>query len=254
MINIEPIKAFSDNYIWLVTTNEGSIVIDPGESINTLDLLKNKKMHLSAVLITHHHFDHTGGISDLNKNNTLDVYGPNNDIESITKRVINGDVINVIGLSFEIIEIPGHTLDHIAYYSFNEGNPILFCGDTLFSGGCGRIFEGTHEQMHNSLQRLKRLPKNTKIYCGHEYTESNFKFASEVDPLNEDLQLRFNEVKELRKLEIPTLPITLESELKTNPFLRCDNKDIQESIHNRFNTPKIEVDVFKVIREWKDNF
>ena len=254
MINIEPIKAFSDNYIWLVTTNEGSIVIDPGESINTLDLLKNKKMHLSAVLITHHHFDHIGGISDLNKNNTLDVYGPNNDIESITKRVINGDVINVIGLSFEIIEIPGHTLDHIAYYSFNEGNPILFCGDTLFSGGCGRIFEGTHEQMHNSLERLKRLPKNTKIYCGHEYTESNFKFASEVDPLNEDLQLRFNEVKELRKLEIPTLPITLESELKTNPFLRCDNKDIQESIHNRFNTPKIEVDVFKVIREWKDNF
>ena len=254
MINIEPIKAFSDNYIWLVTTNEGSIVIDPGESINTLDLLKNKKMHLSAVLITHHHFDHTGGISDLNKNNTLDVYGPNNDIESITKRVINGDVINVIGLSFEIIEIPGHTLDHIAYYSFNEGNPILFCGDTLFSGGCGRIFEGTHEQMHNSLERLKRLPKNTKIYCGHEYTESNFKFASEVDPLNEDLQLRLNEVKELRKLEIPTLPITLESELKTNPFLRCDNKDIQESIHNRFNTPKIEVDVFKVIREWKDNF
>ena len=254
MINIEPIKAFSDNYIWLVTTNEGSIVIDPGESKNTLDLLKNKQMHLSAVLITHHHFDHTGGISDLNKNNTLDVYGPNNDIESITKRVINGDVINVIGLSFEIIEIPGHTLDHIAYYSFNEGNPILFCGDTLFSGGCGRIFEGTHEQMHNSLQRLKRLPKNTKIYCGHEYTESNFKFASEVDPLNEDLQLRLNEVKELRKLEIPTLPITLESELKTNPFLRCDNKDIQESIHNRFNTPKIEVDVFKVIREWKDNF
>ena len=254
MINIEPIKAYSDNYIWLVTTNEGSIVIDPGESKNTLDLLKNKQMDLSAVLITHHHFDHTGGISDLNKNNTLDVYGPNNDIESITKRVSNGDVINVIGLSFEIIEIPGHTLDHIAYYSFNEGNPILFCGDTLFSGGCGRIFEGTHEQMHNSLERLKRLPKNTKIYCGHEYTESNFKFASEVDPLNEDLQLRFNEVKELRKLEIPTLPITLESELKTNPFLRCDNKDIQESIHKRFNTLNIEVDVFKVIREWKDNF
>ena len=163
-------------------------------------------------------------------------------------------MINVIGLSFEIIEIPGHTLDHIAYYSFNEGNPILFCGDTLFSGGCGRIFEGTYEQMHNSLKKLKCLPKNTKIYCGHEYTESNFKFASEVDPLNEDLQLRLNKVKELRKLEMPTLPITLESELKTNPFLRCDNKDIQESIHKKFNTPRIEVDVFKAIREWKDNF
>jgi len=189
MINIEPIKAFSDNYIWLVTTNEGSIVIDPGESKNTLDSLKNKQIDLSGILITHHHFDHTGGIIDLSKNNTLDVYGPNNDIESITKRVINGDVINVIGLSFEIIEIPGHTLDHIAYYSFNEGNPILFCGDTLFSGGCGRIFEGTYEQMHNSLKKLKCLPKNTKIYCGHEYTKSNFKFASEVDPLNEDLHL-----------------------------------------------------------------
>ncbi|MDA9331120.1 hydroxyacylglutathione hydrolase [Gammaproteobacteria bacterium] len=240
--------------MWLVTTNEGSIVIDPGESKNTLDSLKNKQIDLSGILITHHHFDHTGGISDLSKNNTLDVYGPNNDIESITKRVINGDVINVIGLSFEIIEIPGHTLDHIAYYSFNEGNPILFCGDTLFSGGCGRIFEGTYEQMHNSLKKLKCLPKNTKIYCGHEYSESNFKFAIEVEPLNEDLQLRLNKVKELRKLEMPTLPITLESELKTNPFLRCDNKDIQESIHKKFNTPRVEVDAFKAIREWKDNF
>ena len=254
MINIEPIKAFSDNYIWLVTTNEGSIVIDPGESKNTLDLLKNKQIDLSGILITHHHFDHTGGISDLNKNNTFDVYGPNNDIESITNTVINGDVINVIGLSFEIIEIPGHTLDHIAYYSFNKGDPILFCGDTLFSGGCGRVFEGTHEQMHNSLTKLKQLPGNTKIYCGHEYTESNFKFALEVDPLNEDLQVRYNKVKQLRELEIPTLPSTLESELKTNPFLRCDNKDIQENIHKKFNTPKLEVDVFMAIREWKDSF
>jgi len=254
MINIEPIKAFNDNYIWLVTTNEGSIVIDPGESKNTLDLLRNKQIDLSNILITHHHFDHTGGIVDLSKNNTLDVYGPSNVIESITKRVANGDVIDVIGLSFEIIEIPGHTLDHIAYYSFNKGDPILFCGDTLFSGGCGRVFEGTHEQMHNSLAKLKQLPSNTKIYCGHEYTESNFKFALEVDPLNEDLQVRLNEVKQLRELEIPTLPSTLESELKTNPFLRCDNKDIQESIHKKFNTPKHEVDVFKAIREWKDNF
>ena len=254
MINIEPIKAFNDNYIWLVTTNEGSIVIDPGESKNTLDLLRNKQIDLSNILITHHHFDHTGGIVDLSKNNTLDVYGPSNGIESITKRVANGDVIDVIGLSFEIIEIPGHTLDHIAYYSFNKGDPILFCGDTLFSGGCGRVFEGTHEQMHNSLAKLKQLPSNTKIYCGHEYTESNFKFALEVDPLNEDLQVRLNEVKRLRELEIPTLPSTLESELKTNPFLRCDNKDIQEGIHKKFNTPKLEVDVFKAIREWKDNF
>jgi|TARA_B110000977_G_C11049779_1_gene481877 hydroxyacylglutathione hydrolase len=254
MINIEPIKAFSDNYIWLVTTNEGSIVIDPGESQNTLDYLSNKKINLSGILITHHHFDHTGGIDDLTKNNPMEVYGPNNNITSINKKVVDGDVIEIIGLQFEVMEIPGHTLDHIAFYSFNKGNPILFCGDTLFSGGCGRVFEGTHKQMYDSLVKLKKLPKNTKIYCGHEYTKSNLEFALEVDHGNKNLKSRYNEVTRLINLGHPTLPSTLGVELHINPFLRCENKDIQENIHNKFNTNKNELEIFKAIREWKDNF
>ena len=171
MIKIHPIEAFNDNYIWLITTNTGSIVFDPGESSNLLSYLDKNILDLKAILITHHHFDHTGGIDDiLSKNKSTTVYGPNNNINSITNRLQGGDQIKEIGIDFEVIEIPGHTLDHIAYFSENHGDPILFCGDTLFAGGCGRVFEGTFSQMHESLGKLKNLPKNTKIYCGHEYT------------------------------------------------------------------------------------
>ena len=158
MINIEPIAAFSDNYIWLLSTNEGSIVIDPGESKSLLKILKENKLDLRAILITHHHFDHTGGIEEILSEISIDVYGPKNNIASINKRLVGGSKINLLGIEFEVIEIPGHTLDHIAYYSKNNGQPILFCGDTLFAGGCGRVFEGTFEQMHNSLSILKKLP------------------------------------------------------------------------------------------------
>ena len=177
MINIEPIKAFNDNYIWLVTTNEGSIVIDPGEADQTVNFLKENGLALEAILITHHHFDHTGGIEDMLLFKDVDVYGPVNNISSINKQLMNGNLINVIGIDFQVIEIPGHTLDHIAFYSETFEEPILFCGDTLFSGGCGRVFEGTFEQMHASILKLKSLPANTKIYAGHEYTQSNLKFA-----------------------------------------------------------------------------
>ena len=154
MINIEPIKAFSDNYIWLVTTNEGSIVIDPGEADKTLQFLRDNTLDLKAILITHHHFDHTGGIGDLVSTHPVQVFGPKNDIAEIDSRLSAGDKINVIGIDFEIMELPGHTLDHIAFYSFNNGNPILFCGDVLFDSGCGRIFEGTYEQMYQSLLQI----------------------------------------------------------------------------------------------------
>ena len=173
MIKIHPIEAFNDNYIWLITTNTGSIVFDPGESSNLLSYLDKNILDLKAIFITHHHFDHTGGIDDiLSKNKSITVYGPDNNINSITNRLQDGDQIKEIGIDFEVIEIPGHTLDHIAYFSENHGDPILFCGDTLFAGGCGRVFEGTFSQMHESLGKLKNLPKNTKIYCGHEYTLS----------------------------------------------------------------------------------
>ena len=254
MINIKPIKALSDNYIWLLTTNEGSIVIDPGESQNLLKILKENNFNLKAILITHHHFDHTNGINEILSEKSIDVYGPNNNIDSINIRVTNKSKINLLGIEFEIIEIPGHTLDHIAYYSENNGHPILFCGDTLFAGGCGRVFEGTFEQMHDSLSILKELPINTKIYCGHEYTESNLKFAKSVEPLNQKIVSRYNEVIELRKQGIPSLPTTLELELETNPFLRVGLKEVQQEISKKFNTPKNDKDIFTAIRQWKDNF
>ena len=254
MINIEPIEAFSDNYIWLLTTNEGSIVIDPGESQNLLKILDENDLDLKAILITHHHFDHTGGIEEILSNKEIDVYGPQNNIDSINNRVSDGSIINLLGIEFKIIGIPGHTLDHIAYYSENHGNPILFCGDTLFAGGCGRVFEGTYEQMHNSLSILKALPKSTKIYCGHEYTESNLKFAKAVEPLNQNVNSRYNETLELRKKGIPTLPSTLELELNTNPFLRTDIEEVQKLISKKFNAAKNNRDIFTAIRQWKDNF
>jgi hydroxyacylglutathione hydrolase len=254
MINIEPIEAFSDNYIWLVTTNEGSIVIDPGESSKTIELLKKRDLNLKAILITHHHFDHTGGIDEVKLFSSAKVYGPKNDISSIDVRVEVGQALSLIGIDFEIIELPGHTMDHIAFYTNNNGNPLLFCGDTLFAGGCGRVFEGTFEQMHESLMKLKSLPINTKVYCGHEYTTANLSFAKEVEPLNKNIISRYNEVLKLRKEGIPTLPTTIEIELKTNPFFRCDVEEIQDSLLKKFNIERNEQEIFKALREWKDNF
>ena len=254
MINIEPIKAFNDNYIWLVTTNEGSIVIDPGEADQTVNFLKENGFTLEAILITHHHFDHTGGIEDMLLFKDVDVYGPVNNISSINKQLMNDDLINVIGIDFQVIEIPGHTLDHIAFYSETFEEPILFCGDTLFSGGCGRVFEGTFEQMHSSILKLKSLPANTKIYAGHEYTQSNLKFALEVEPLNQKLISRYNDVQNLISTGKPTLPSTLELELEVNPFLRCQTNEVQNSVIKKFNTSSHEDEIFKALRQWKDNF
>ena len=254
MINIEPIKAFNDNYIWLATTNEGSIVIDPGEAHKTIKYLKENDLNLDSILITHHHFDHTGGIEDMLKFRNVDVYGPVNNIPSINKQLRDGDLFSVIGIDFKIIEIPGHTLDHIAFFSENNGNPVLFCGDTLFSSGCGRVFEGTYEQMHKSILKLKSLPSNTKIYSGHEYTQSNLKFAMEVEPLNQKLISRYNDVQDLLNKGIPTLPTTLELELEVNPFLRCHTREVQNSVVKQFNTSNHENEIFKALRQWKDNF
>ena len=254
MLSIEPIKAFEDNYIWLLTTNEGSIVIDPGESSKIKSLIDNNEIDLKGVLITHHHYDHTNGLNDLSDNGILDIYGPENNIVEINKRVKDSDRITIIGLDFEIIEVPGHTLDHIAFYSFNENMPILFCGDALFSGGCGRIFEGTHRQMYDSLNKLASLPKHTKVYCGHEYTLSNLKFAIEVDTENKDLLDEYNHVKKLNISKNPSLPSTLDKELKINPFLRCNNMSIRNKINKEFNVSGDDFKIFTALREWKDNY
>jgi hydroxyacylglutathione hydrolase len=254
MVKIESIEAYTDNYIWLVTTNEGSIVIDPGESSNIINLVHKNQLDLKAILVTHHHFDHTGGIEEIISHCPVDVFGPFNNIQTIRKKLKGGDRLNVIGIEFEIIEIPGHTLDHIAFYSENNGRPILFCGDTLFAAGCGRVFEGTYEQMIESLIKLKNLPTNTNIYCGHEYTLSNLRFAKEVEPFNKDILSRYNKVLKLREKGTPSVPSTLSNELKTNPFLRCDNKEVQENISSKFKITKENKEIFKALRSWKDNF
>ena len=255
MINIEPIKAFDDNYIWLMTTNEGSIVVDPGENINLLKVIEKKNIKLDAILVTHHHYDHTGGIEELlTKYPNLKVYGPNNNVDLIKSRLVDGELLNVIGVDFEVIEIPGHTLDHIAYYANINNSPLLFCGDTLFAGGCGRVFEGTFDQMYESLMKLKKLPQNTRIYCGHEYTINNLKFAKAVEPDNIDLIARYNDAIDLRKNNIPTLPSTLSIELKTNPFLRAEKNNVQKIIPHEFKTGLSEKEIFSALRKWKDNF
>ena len=254
MINIEPIEAFSDNYIWLLTTNEGSIVIDPGESQNLLKIIKKNNLNLKAILITHHHFDHTGGINEILSEKSIDVYGPNNNIDSINIRVTNESKINLLGIEFEIIEIPGHTLDHIAYYSENNGHPILFCGDTLFSGGCGRIFEGTPDQMYESLSKLSVLDLSTKIYCTHEYTQSNLNFAIKVEPGNDNLLEYKNKIDEKRSNNEISLPTNLELEKNINPFLRSHVVEIKEKVKDfaKIEHPS-DLETFTAVRSLKDN-
>ena len=254
MLSVEPIKAFTDNYIWLVSTNEGSIVIDPGESKNIQKLIDNNTIDLKGILITHHHYDHTNGLSELVKINELEVYGPVNNIDGINHRLTDKDKISIIGIDFDVISIPGHTLDHIGFYSANANNPILFCGDTLFAGGCGKIFEGTYEQMFHALKKITKLPTNTNIYCGHEYTLSNLKFALEADDTNKELIEEFKKVKNKINSNIPSLPTTLDKELKVNPFLRCDNINIQNKIIEKFKVSNNELEVFTALRKWKDNF
>ena len=254
MLSIEPIKAFTDNYIWLVSTNEGSILIDTGESKNIQKLIDNKTIDLKGILITHHHYDHTNGLSELVKINELEVYGPVNNIDGINHRLTDKDKISIIGIDFDVISIPGHTLDHIGFYSANANNPILFCGDTLFAGGCGRIFEGTYEQMFHALKKITKLPTNTNIYCGHEYTLSNLKFALEADDTNKELIEEFKKVENKINSNIPSLPTTLDKELKVNPFLRCDNINIQNKIIEKFKVSNNELEVFTALRKWKDNF
>ena len=253
MLSVEPIKAYTDNYIWLVSTNEGSIVVDPGESKEILNLIDNNKINLKGVLITHHHYDHTNGLLDLTNKMNLEVYGPKK-IEGINNIVNESDKFSLIGIDFEVIEIPGHTLDHLAFYSSNNEYPILFCGDTLFAGGCGRVFEGTFEQMFNSLKRIAKYPKETQVFCGHEYTLSNLKFALEVDKDNKDLANEFNNIEKLISSDIPSLPTNLDKELKLNPFLRCHDIDIENKVTEKFDIIDDELEIFTALRKWKDNF
>ena len=256
-MNIQSIKAFNDNYIWLISTNEGNLVIDPGESAPVLDYLTKNSIELTDILLTHHHYDHVGGVAELKKSITGKVIGPNNvNIEGIDQKVSEGALVNSCGLNFRVIEIPGHTLDHIAYFSDDNKQPLLFCGDTLFSAGCGRVFEGTFQQMYESIMRIKSLPINTLIYCGHEYTLANLKFALQVEPNNADIKNHIEFCKKVLQNNQATLPSSLQLELKINPFLRCDDNKLRASISHKYDSSKSIDDssVFEYLRKWKDSF
>ena len=251
---IHAIPAFKDNYIWLMHSKDtnSTYIVDPGDAEPVIEMLDLLKFSLDGILITHHHPDHTGGIDELLKHYSIPVFGTQR-IEQATNIVRDKDIISLSGHEFEVISIPGHTRDHLAYYSAKDS--ILFSGDTLFSGGCGRLFEGTPQQMHASLSKLSTLPPSTKIYCGHEYTENNIGFALNVDAKNESLKKYAEKVQILRMQNKPSLPSTIGLELEINPFLRADNKDIQEAVKSFTKKSHLNVSqTFAAIRKWKDTY
>jgi hydroxyacylglutathione hydrolase len=250
------IPLLRDNYGYLIVcqkTNSAAIV-DPSESEPVLRRIEQENVTLTAILNTHHHRDHTGGNEGLLAGNKLEVYGHKSDqgrIPGLTRGVEEGDDITVGELRGKVLFIPGHTTGHVAYLFDNN----LFCGDTLFTAGCGRLFEGTAEQMQASLKKLMALPDETKVYCGHEYTESNLRFAMTLEPKNHKLVSRFERVQSLRARGLSTVPSTIEEEKHTNPFLRWESKEIQARLKHR--TPDLRLDpvsVFAQVRKLKDAF
>lgn len=250
---IEALPAFSDNYIWLLSDQHGdAFVVDPGDATVVVSALSERNLKLAGILITHHHFDHTGGVQALLELASVPVIGPEGSpFEHINRIATEGECIPVLDRLFQVIKVPGHTLDHIAFYDPKGGH--LFCGDTLFSGGCGRVFEGTFEQMQSSLTKLRELPEETRVYAAHEYTANNLKFARAVEPDNTELAARIEEVTQLRALNTPTLPTILGLEKATNPFLRWDSPAVITAANSRRQGASNE-SIFQLIREWKDSF
>ena len=257
MLSIQPIPAFDDNYIWLLSESESrrAYVVDPGEAAPVVSALEQHQLSLEGILITHHHFDHVGGVEQLRKQYSPVVYGPSNpSIAGVDHRLKSGDLIEILATRFEIMEVPGHTLDHIAYFHPGE-QPLLFCGDTLFAGGCGRVFEGTPPMMLSSLESLATLPADTAVYCAHEYTLANLAFARAVEPDNDALARRVSEAEAARARSEPTVPSTLSLELATNPFLRCSEPDLLASLRAQGRLRgESAPEVFATVRGWKDNF
>jgi len=261
MIKVHTLPAFHDNYLWLfhLEDSKKAYVVDPGDAKVVLEALESLSLDLAGIMLTHHHPDHTGGVEELLRFRSVPVFGPNSShIPWVSHPFTdNGTLSLAPDLVFRAIEVPGHTLDHIAWYreATTQDQAVLFCGDTLFAGGCGRLFEGTAQQMHHSLSKLAALPRNTAVYCAHEYTLANLAFASEVEPGNKRLEERVNTSRALREAGTPTVPSTIGLELETNPFMRCHASDVKRAADKRAKQPLDSEDkVLACIREWKDSF
>ena len=255
-MKIIPLPAFTDNYIWLLHNGQQALVVDPGDAQPVFEALSRLGLQLATILVTHHHPDHTGGVAALRDATGAQVFGPVGETlpEPLT-RVQAPNAVNFLGLRFEVIDVPGHTAGHIAYFcDAVDGAPLLFCGDTLFSAGCGRLFEGTPAQMLASLDKLAALPDNTRVCCTHEYTLSNLKFALAVDPANADLALYNAKAQALRAQHLPTLPSNLLLERQINPFLRSREPALIASARAFDVSAQDEVSVFAALRQLKNQF
>ncbi|CAM4010248.1 hydroxyacylglutathione hydrolase [Vibrio neonatus] len=252
MLVVKSIPAFNDNYIWLIHNNQGQCaVVDPGDATPVLAYLKEHNLQLTTILITHHHSDHIGGVSELQREfSEVTIVGPQKDaVAGLTHSVGSGHHLELFGEHFLVLDLPGHTLGHIGFL----GDGKLFCGDVLFSAGCGRVFEGTPAQMWQSLQKLASLPVETEVYSAHEYTSNNLSFAMAIEPSNPQLQIYREKVNQLRAHQKPTLPTTIEQEKWINPFLRVDMPEVINSVAHKTEdlTPE---GVFTALRKWKDSF
>lgn len=259
MLDVQPIPAFNDNYLWLIRAPADptrAVVVDPGDAEPVLATLARESLTLAAILVTHHHGDHIGGVRQLLSDFDVPVFGPKKEsIPGLTHALADGDRVELaeLGLHFDVLDVPGHTAGHIAYYWTDSGHSAVFCGDTLFCAGCGRLFEGTPAQMNHSLGRLADLPGETQVFCTHEYTLDNLRFATAVEPENEEMTRFRASAVALREKGLPTLPSTIERERRINPFMRCGLESIREAASRHVNrTVADPVEVFAIIRHWKD--
>lgn len=253
MFEVIRIPAFKDNYIWLLRKGRSAVVVDPGDALPVLEVLKHEALQLEAILITHHHADHQGGVARLLSEYPVEVFGPAAEsITGLTRPLSGGESIRfeATGAEFRVLAVPGHTLGHLAYY----GNGCLFCGDTLFGAGCGRLFEGTPAQMSESLAKLAALPEETVVYCAHEYTQVNLRFAQTVEPGNRELQHRVEDVATARAEGRATIPSSIALEKATNPFLRCHAPEIIALVSDRGEDASDALAVFAALRQWRNAF
>ena len=255
-MNLIPLPAFSDNYLWLWHDGQSAVVVDPGEAGPVREALARHRLSLLAILVTHHHADHVGGVAELREATGAQVYGPAGEtIPQPAQACQQGDVLHLLGQAVHVMEVPGHTAGHVAYWLPQApGGPVLFCGDTLFSGGCGRVFEGTPAQMLASLDALAALPGETKVCCAHEYTLSNLKFAQAVEPDNAELAQYTAECVTMRARNEPTLPALLERERAINPFLRVRVPAVIAAARRLQPEAHDAVAVFATLRQWKNDF